>query len=288
MFKVLITGKGSYVGQRIKEWLEQTEEFDVDELDMIDGNWGNYDFSIYNSIIHVAAIVHRQNDKIDWETYYNVNALLPKKVAEISKAAGVKQFIFLSTMAIYGQEKKLPFGNVINANTIINPKSDYGKSKYQAELLLNKLHCENFKICIIRPPNVYGKNCPGNYLKSFVKLTKILPIFPKAFEESRQSLLFIDNLSEFIREQIISKTYGTYMPQDGLPVSTIEIVESISTAMNKKIYFSKGLGLIINHFSFLKIINKIYGGVMYDANLSELDIKAYDFCNFKEAIIKSI
>lgn len=288
MFKVLITGKDSYVGQSIKAWLEQTEEFEVDELDMLDGNWVNYDFSIYNSVIHVAAIVHQQNDKIDWGTYYNVNTLLPKKVAEISKAAGVKQFIFLSTMAIYGKEKKLPFGNVIDANTVINPKSDYGKSKYQAELLLNKLQDENFKICIIRPPNVYGKNCPGNYLKSFVRLTKILPIFPKAFEESGQSLLFIDNLSEFIREQIILKSYGTYMPQDGLPVSTIELVESIAAAMDKKIYFSKGLGLIINRLSFLKIINKIYGGVMYDTKLSELDIKSYDFCNFQKAIIKSI
>lgn len=285
---ILITGKGSYIGKSIRRWLEQNGDFKVDELDLLNENWTCFDFSLYDSIIHVAAIVHRPKENIEWETYYKVNTLLPEKVAKVAKEAGVKQFIFLSSMSVYGQEKKLPYGNTITLQTLINPNTNYGKSKYEAELLLLRLQEENFKVCIVRPPNIYGKNCMGNYFRGFVKITKYLPIFPKAFESSKQSFLFIDNLSEFIRLQIINRDYGVSMPQDGPPISTLEFMRAIAEAMNKKIYFSKILGIMIKPFWRFYLVNKVYGGVSYDINLSHLDGIKYTLFSYQEGIKKSL
>lgn len=285
---ILITGKNSYVGKSIKTWLEQNESFMVDELDLKDGRWSNYDFSIYHSVIHVAGIVHRSKEEIGWDVYYRVNTLLPTQVASIAKASGVKQFIFISTMGIYGQEKKLPYGNCIDSSTPIAPVSFYGKSKYGAEVTLNELHDEGFKVCIVRPPNIYGKECPGNYFKGFVKMTSCLPIFPMAFRESKQSLIYIDNLCEFIRLLITHTVSGTYMPQDEVQVSTVEFISCIATAINKKIRFSKALGTIVQGLYRLSIVKKVFGGVSYDAELSKINIGDYIVVPFKEAVLKSI
>src|SRR5690606_17766204 len=100
--RVLITGSGSYVGRNLKYWLENTGEFIVDELDMENPEWIHYDFTPYDTVIHVAAIVHKKN-KIPWSVYYNVNAVLPYKVAKKAKESHVEQFIFFSTMAVYGE-----------------------------------------------------------------------------------------------------------------------------------------------------------------------------------------
>lgn len=285
---ILIAGKGSYVGQNIKRWLEKNGEFKVDELDLLDEHWVKFDCSSYHSVIHVSAIVHRPNENIDWETYYNINSLLPKKVAELAKGAGVKQFIFLSSMAVYGQGKKLPYGNIIDFNTPLEPKSYYGKSKYEAEFLLKQLRDDNFRICIVRPPNIYGKNCMGNYFDGFVRLTKYLPIFPKAFELSKQSFLYIDNLSEFLRLQITHNTDGVFMPQDGSPISTIEFMQNIAVVLNKRIYFSRLLGVILKFFMRLNIVNKVFGGISYDISLSHFDKVDYALCSYQDAIRKSI
>lgn len=285
---ILIAGKGSYIGTNIKAWLEKTGDFKVNELDLLDEAWTGFDFSLYDSVIHVAALVHRQKENLDWETYFKVNALLPEKVAKAAKAAGVKQFIFISSMAVYGQDKKLPLGNIIDSETPLEPTAYYGKSKYEAELLLMRLHEDSFKICIIRPPNVYGKNCTGNYFSGFVKITKSLPIFPKAFEMSKQSFLFIDNLSEFIRFQIVNGGHGVSMPQDGPPISTIEFIQAIAKALNKRVCLSRVLGAMIKPFSRMSLINKIYGGVSYDVDLSSKDCKQLTFSSFEEGIKKSL
>jgi UDP-glucose 4-epimerase len=285
---ILITGKGSYIGNSIKDRLEKTGDFKVAELDLLDDAWTGFDFSPYDSVIHVAALVHRQKEHINWDTYYKVNALLPEKIAKAAKAAGVGQFIFLSTMAVYGQDKKLPSGNVIRSDTPFTPGTDYGRSKYEAELLLTDLRYDNFKICIVRPPNVYGKNCMGNYFSGFVKITKFLSFFPKAFESSKQSFLFVDNLAEFIRFQIVHGGQGVFMPQDGPPVSTVEFIRAIAKALNKRVYFSRVLGAMIRPFSRISIVNKVYGGVSYDIDLSGQDYEQCAFCSSEEGIRKSL
>lgn len=286
--KVLIAGKGSYVGQNIKMWLEQDKTFNVDELDMQDNKWSEFNFSIYDSIIHVAAIVHRTKENIDWEQYKKVNTILPVQVAEKAKASGVKQFIFLSTMGVYGQDKKLPHGNVITEKTLLSAKTYYGKSKLDAEQQLKKLEDDNFKLVIIRPPNIYGKDCPGNYLHTFIKMAKYMPIFPKAYDNSKQSLLYIGNLAELIKLIIKKGTAGVFLPQDENTVSTNDFIDMLAKALNKKVYFSNLLGLGVKVLSNLAIINKIYGGVSYSENVSNTALGNYRVVDLMTALKRSI
>ena len=282
--KILITGKNSYVGKNIKAWLEKNENYKVDELDLKNEEWIDFNFQEYQCIIHVAAIVHQAKKNTSWETYKTVNTLIPYQVALKAKQEGVRQFVFLSTMGIYGQEKKLPRGNIIDSNTPISPNSYYGRSKYEAELLINRLNDYTFKICIIRPPSIYGKDCPGNYFMSFIKIAKYLPVFPKVYTESKQSFLYIDNLSELIRLAINQNSSGIFMPQDGLPVSAVELIETISNSLNKKMWMSKTLGLLMRVFSKMSLVNKVYGGISYSNNLSDISIGNYKIIPFCEAV----
>lgn len=286
--KALITGKNSYIGKSIKSWIESKTNIKVDEIDMINGLWARKDFSQYDTVIHVAGIVHKTQHNIPWETYYEVNSLLPYKVAQKAKNSGVKQFIFISTMAIYGQGKKLPNGNVITNNTPLLPNSYYGKSKLIAEEMLQKISDENFVLSIVRPPNIYGKNCPGNYLAAFIKVVKLTPIFPLAYKNCHQSFLYIDNLTELIRLIIEKKADGIYCPQDDEFISTVNLISYLAQILDRRIIFSTLLGKIVVHLSRSKIIQKIYGGVSYEKSLSESTIGEYRCFTIKEGLKNSV
>lgn len=159
MKSILITGKNSYIGSRFEEWLAKyPDKYKVDAISLRDESWKEKDFSEYDVVYHVAGIAHRKETKENRELYYAVNRDLAYEVAKKSKQDGIKQFIFLSTMSVYGLES-----GVIDEHTPLKPKSNYGKFKLQAEELIKPLEDDSFKIAILRPPMVYGKGCKGNY-----------------------------------------------------------------------------------------------------------------------------
>lgn len=286
--KVLITGKGSYIGRNIKAWLENTGAFIVDELDVENPNWINYDFRPYDTVIHVAAIVHKKSKQIPWSTYYKVNTILPYKVAKKARESLVEQFIFLSTMAVYGESKRLPLGNVINEKTPLNPKTYYGKSKLEAEIRLEKLNRQNFKVSIVRPPNIYGYGCPGNYINSFVKLVELTPVIPIIYTDCKQSFMYIDNLSRFIYQLMNDRRAGIFHPQDGEGISTFTLFSEIASLIHKDVLYSFTLGKVIGCFHKIPIVIKIFGGVSYSNSLSNRPYNNYSRVDFKNALRKTI
>lgn len=286
--KVLITGRGSYIGRNLKAWLENTGEFIVDELDMENPDWINFDFRPYDTVIHVAAIVHKKSKKIAWSTYYKVNSMLPYRVAKKARESHVEQFIFLSTMAVYGESKKLPLGNVIDERTPLSPISYYGKSKLKAEIKLQKLNTQSFKVSIVRPPNIYGYGCPGNYISSFVKLVKLTPVIPIIYTDCKQSFLYIDNLSKLIFQLMIDRKPGIFHPQDGEGISTFTLFSEIAGLIHKEVLYSFTLGKIIGCFHKIPIIIKIFGGVSYSTSLSKKPYNNYSRVDFKNALKKTI
>lgn len=286
--KVLITGKGSYIGRNIKAWLENTGAFIVDELDVENPNWINYDFRPYDTVIHVAAIVHKKSKQIPWSTYYKVNTILPYKVAKKARESLVEQFIFLSTMAVYGESKRLPLGNVINEKTPLNPKTYYGKSKLEAEIRLEKLNRQNFKVSIVRPPNIYGYGCPGNYINSFVKLVELTPVIPIIYTDCKQSFMYIDNLSRFIYQLMNDRRAGIFHPQDGEGISTFTLFSEIASLIHKDVLYSFTLGKVIGCFHKMPIVIKIFGGVSYSNSLSNRPYNNYSRVDFKNALRKTI
>jgi len=277
MKKILITGAGSYIGTSFENWVSQwPERYQVDTIDMRGNEWKDKPFSTYDVIYHIAAIVHVKEN--DTEKYFSVNRDLAVEVAKKAKAEGVKQFIFLSTMGVYGKET-----GVIDENTKPNPKTPYADSKLEAEGLLNKLADDSFKVATLRPPIVYGKDCRGNYPRLAGMALK-LPVFPKIKNE--RSMIFIDNLSEFVRLAIDSELSGLFFPQNKEYVNTTELVRLIAQVHDKDL---KATG-VFNPFVYLGIkmsqtFGKVFGSFTYDMQMSggpeELE---YETCSFEESI----
>lgn len=289
MIKVLITGKDSHIGNKMQTWIEEHNPngiFTVTQLDVVTDEWKSFDFSTVDVIVHVAAIVHRPDLK-DWTLYKRVNADLPYEIAIRAKNAGVKQFVFFSTMAVYGRGKTLNDAP-ITKDTIPQPKSMYGKSKFMAENKLLPLDCDTFKIAIVRPPNVYGENGTLSYVDSFAKMLKILPVIPDAYRNIKQSMINIDNLNELIRLLILNSKSGVFMPQDGSAVSSMELMEAVCEAVGKKFRTSVFLGNIVKCFRFIPLVKKVYGGIAYSDELSKIDGVEYEVVTFKEGIKNSI
>lgn len=263
MKKILITGKNSYIGTSLEKWLaKEPESYQVDTVDTRDGIWEEKDFSSYDVIFHVAAVVHQKERPEMREFYYAINRDLPLKIAKKAKVEGVSQFIFMSTMAVYGEIGKLSEKVIINRKTPVNPQNLYGISKIEAEKELHKINDDSFKIAILRPPMVYGSKCPGNYAK-LEKLAIKSPIFPLI--DNKRSMLHIDKLCIHVKEYIDENAQGLFFPQDDEYVNTSQLVKELANSKGKKIYLSRLAGMLIKLFGKrINLANKIFGNLIYE------------------------
>ena len=161
--KILITAKNSYIGGSFYNWVkENNTSLIVDQISLRNINLQNLNLKEYDVILHVAGIAHiTSNKKFDQE-YYKVNRDLAIKIAFKAKENGVKQFIFISSMAIYGDDLPLGVYRPINIKNY-NPKSAYAKSKLEADKIIESLNDLTFKTVILRIPMVYGPNSKGNF-----------------------------------------------------------------------------------------------------------------------------
>lgn len=258
----------------------------VNQLDTLSDEWVSYDYSSFDVVVYVAGIVHAPNCK-DWDLYKRVNADMPIIVAKTARQQGVSQFVFLSTMGVYGVNKKLTT-NIIDENTPIAPKGMYSISKYMAEEGLSLLCNKDFKIVCVRPPSVYGKGCRGSYISSFTKMARRLYLIPKAFNDVKQSFIYIDNLCELIRLIIKNEMSGVFCPQDDISVSANELLSIISEAIGKPYHESKLFGLLVRLFGFIPIVRKAYGGIAYATSLSSIDGLDYVVVPFKEGMHRTV
>ena len=152
MKRVLITGAGSYIGVNVENWLKKSPElFQVESVDTFGDNWKKADYSQFDVVYQVAGIAHVNADPKMEPLYYKVNRDLTIEIARHAKAAGVKQFIFMSSMIVFHESQKLG-EEMLTIDTKPEPNGFYGDSKLQAEIGLKELECDTFKVCILRPP----------------------------------------------------------------------------------------------------------------------------------------
>ena len=271
MKNILITGKNSYIGTSLEKWLmKEPDKYKVDSIDVKDESWKEYDFGKYDVVFHVAGIAHIKETKENKDLYYKINRDLAYEVAQNAKKDGVGHFIFLSSMSVYGIEN-----GVIDKNTPLNPKTAYGKSKLEAEKLINTLQDDSFIIATLRPPMVYGKGCKGNYPR-LAKLALKTPVFPKI--DNKRSMIYIDNLSEFVKQLIDNRRGGLFFPQNAEYVNTSEMVRLIAEVHGRKIRMTKLFNPLLRLLD-VSIVNKVFGDLVYDMEMSkyESDYRAHGF-----------
>ncbi|MCL2577900.1 MAG: NAD-dependent epimerase/dehydratase family protein [Defluviitaleaceae bacterium] len=230
--KILVVGAG-YIGKNFAEYASQ--RFTIDTTDSREG-WKEKKFENYSAVIFAAGIAHRKQTKENAQSYFAVNRDLAVAVAEKAKHAKVPQFIYLSSMAVFGKKE-----GEISAHTKPNPRhnDNYGTSKFDAENALTNLQNTDFKVAIIRPPMVYGENCPGKY-RQLVKIATYMPLIP--CNKNKRSVIYIDNLSEFLCTVISNRASGIFHPQNDEHVSTSDLIVQIRRENGKNTRtFSAGL-----------------------------------------------
>ena len=293
--KILITGAGSYVGESVRRYMMETAPgaYQIDAVDtmgpsassgQVQGKqaayWKDVDMSQYDVVYHVAGIAHVNADPKMEALYYKVNRDLTIEVARAAKAAGVKQFIFMSSQIVFHESQSLKT-EVLTAQTKENPNGFYGDSKLQAELGIKPLEDENFKVCILRPCMIYGPNAKGNFPR-LAKLASKTPIFP--CWHNKRSMLYIDNLAEFVKQAVLRELSGTYYPQNRELADTVEIIRFFAKAAGHRIWITKLLNPFVWLGSFvLQPLNKMFATYYYDPEMSKMDFD-YQLVSFEESL----
>ncbi len=281
MKKVLITGANSFVGTSIEKWLlKEPDLFQVDTVDTLNDVWKQADFTKYDTVFHVAGIAHVDPKPEMAPLYYKVNRDLAIEVAKHAKEKGVKQFIYMSSRIVYKVSRSLK-GDITTPETQPNPNDFYGDSKLQAEKGLRELECDTFKVCILRPPMIYGAGNKGNMPRLAWLATKT-PVFPAW--HNKRSMLHVDNLAEFVKQVILREMSGILYPQNAEYADTVEIIRAVAKEKGHKIWITRLLNPFVWLGSFfLPAIPKMFADSYYVPEMSKYDFD-YQVINFADSI----
>lgn len=280
MLKLLITGESGFIANAVLSHLKNSEEIEATAVSVRGDDWKTMDFSGYDSILHTAGIAHVNPDPSLNDQYDRINHRLTAEIAQKAKAEGVKQFIFLSSIIVFGDAARAGKRHTITTKASPAPSNAYGHSKLDAENALRKLSCDSFRAAIIRPPMVFGRGCKGNY-NTLAKLARKLPVFPEFY--NNRSMLYVENLAELIRLIVIRRDRGTFHPQDTVPRSVTEIVHEICHVHGKRMRFLRVLSLPVRLLGFRGLVRRAFGDMAYSRTLSEYPVN-YRIVSFQEAI----
>lgn len=283
MKKVLITGAGSYVGESvIKYIMTKDPSFQIETVDTMGDNWKKADFSQYDVVFHVAGIAHVNADPKMESLYYKVNRDLTIEIARHAQEAGVKQFVFMSSQIVFHESQSLRT-EVLTADTEPSPNGFYGDSKLQAENGLKALRAKGgqMKMCILRPCMIYGPNAKGNFPR-LAKLGSKVPVFPAW--HNKRSMLYIDNLAEFVMQAIVRELEGTFYPQNRELADTVEIIRFFAKEAGHEVWITRLLNPFVWLGSFvLQPINKMFATYYYDPQMSHMEFD-YQLVSFEESL----
>ena len=270
MKRILIAGAGSYIGMQLAAHLLQSEkEYEVRQLD-VQQPFEPSAFAGWDVVVHVAGIAHQKETAENAPLYQAVNCDLALKVARMAKAQGVGQFIFLSSMSVYG----LTHGH-ITAQTQPAPTTHYGKSKWAAEQGLQQLADDSFRMAVLRPPMVYGRGCRGNYPR-LSALAQSLPFFPKV--KNQRSMVYIDTLCDCMQHLIEEGQGGLFFPQNREYVCTSQMVRQIARCHGKRVHLVPGFGWLTRWLAGrVSTVDKLFGNLTYDQALSASLTEEKDF-----------
>jgi nucleoside-diphosphate-sugar epimerase len=224
--KILLTGAGGFVGTRFLEY--NRNRFEITAISLRTDDWQEKDFTGFDAVVHLAGKAHEMS-RIDERIYFDINTTLTKKLFQKAAVAGIKHFIYISSVKVYGDFPQ----SILNESSACLPGDAYGKSKLEAENFLLQESGKQCTVAIVRPPLVYGPGVKGNMISLLRLCARNIPL---PFKESgnRRSMVFVDNLVALLNSIIEKKASGIFLAGDAAALSTGELVALIRKAMNKK------------------------------------------------------
>jgi len=265
MKKIMVTGASGYIGKNFIQ--RYCGDYDIQAVSLSSGFPTS--FSGVNTVIHLSALVHQTKEHSD-SRYFEINTQQTELLAKEAKKQGVTHFVFFSTVAVYGVNGYLNIQpTVINEESDCHPVSAYAMSKFAAERILLNMETDDFKVSIIRPPIVYGKDCPGN-MKNLKILISRFPFLPFNYPDNKRSMVNIENLLHFTKQVIDKKATGILIPQDVDTYSIKKITNIFSEGLNRKVLLFRFPRLIFNILVKIKpkVMSSLYGTLVFDSTTS--------------------
>lgn len=282
MKKILILGANSYIGTSFENYIYQKypEDYEIHTISLHGDTWRHENWSSYDSILNVTGKAHADISKLSEEQkqeYYAINCDLAVETAKKAIEDGAAQYIYLSSIIIYGDSSNSRTPVRITADTKPAPSNFYGDSKWQAEQKLQELFrtaektTGHTRLVLLRLPMIYGPGCKGNY-KTLVKMSQKLPLFPTYHNE--RSVLHIDHLTEYLRNLVDSGTGGLYLPQDDTCRSTPDMVFELAEAAGRRMYHAAWMNPFVRLAFYLpgkpgRLARKAFGTLVIDHELSK-------------------
>lgn len=246
---VLVTGADGFIGRHVVPalsragWLVRravrgpltaNEEVIVESIGP-ETDW-NPALEGVDAVVHLAARVHHKHEEHALQLYRNVNIAGTLHLARSAASAGVRQFVFVSTVLVHGRSNdgRAPFSE----DDILTPRGLYGMSKAAAEAGLRTLARDSdMKISVIRPPLVYGAGAKGNFALLTRAVNLGLPL-PFAAIHNQRAFLAVQNLSSFILRRLShpdpASNFEIFLVADTEQVSTPEFIERLAKASGKR------------------------------------------------------
>lgn len=248
---IFLTGASGFLGSRLADALHskpdvkltialrRTVEIDAAHIVEVQGLYANTNWSSVLAgqqvVIHAAARAHIMKDEVvdPLKEYRRVNVDGTFNLARQAAAAGVKRFIYISSIKVNGEQTQSakPF----TAADAPAPEDDYGISKAEAEVALQQVADETgMEVVIIRPPLVYGPGVKGNFANMIKVVQKEIPL-PLGAIKNQRSLVALDNLVDLIIACIDhpSAANQVFLAGDGQDLSTTELLQGVAAAMGK-------------------------------------------------------
>ena len=319
--KILITGASGFIGQSLCKYLSKLgrsvrgtirsnnpslfdndfEVLSVGDIN-IETDWMNALVDI-DCVIHCAGRVHIMDErKNSYETYKSINVEGTMRLAEQAIKAGVKKFIYLSSIKVNGEKtnnsnslKNYPgYKNKFSYDDKPNPRDAYAISKFEAEKILWKISSgTDLKLTILRLPLVYGYDAKGN-LSKLVKLIKTRIPLPFKALKNKRSMIGIDNLIDLILKCIDnSESEGkTFLASDGEDMSTPDLIKHISLSLGYNARLFSAPLVLLNFLAFVlckkKEIDRLTGSLRVDIKYTHEMLNWYPPLSVSEGIKKMI
>lgn len=274
---ILLTGSNGFIGSYFIN--KYSDSYDIKTFSFLKDDIEELNCDKIDVVLHLSALVHQMGGA-SVDEYERVNVTQTLMLAMKAKKAGVGQFVFMSTIKVYGEETDVAY----DEKSICNPQDEYGKSKLKAEDKLMKLQDDSFKVSIIRTPIVYGYGVKAN-IKSLVNLVGKVSLLPFGSIKNKRSMVYVGNLCHLIDEVIKQEQSGIFLACDDEPLSTTRLIELIAKNLNKKIYLIK-IPLFETMLKLLKpsFHKRLYGSLEVDNSMTKKKLNLSNPYSVEEGI----